>query len=840
MRSLLWRSSLRHLIHHPWHPLLSVVGIALGVAVVLAVELANFSARISFQHAIEQVSGHATHRIQGLSSGFSETVYSRLRVHLGIQDSAPVVTGFAEIETKPGLILQVLGVDLLTEGRFRDISMKNLSSSDPVSVVSILKDRNAAIVPSSLTRSKTLTLLAASKRLTLSPLILLDDPGLDGLIITDISTAQELFGLQGKLSYIDLILPEGRRGRKLSSDIQALLPQGLQITPALQRSQAVGNLSNSFSLNLTAMSLLAMLVGMFLIYNAVAFSVVQRRSQLGLLRALGVSRHEVFAIVLGEAFSLGILGTLIGSALGISLGSGLVDLVTRTINDLYYPLTVKTLSISAQSLLKVVVLGILVTILAACLPALEAANALPSAVLSRVYLETRWRAALPWLNLGGLLLFALGAATVFLYGSLVAGFGGLFLLILGCALLTPAGLLLISRILASSVKHSGLVLLMACRDIGSHLSRTGMAAAALTVAFSAAVGVGVMVDSFRSGVSAWLSDLLTADLYISAESYGTDAEFTPLDPQFIKRLSGLSDVMGISTFNHTHVLVNGQLTRLVITDLAPIAQSGYRFLAGEPRSAWNKFNLGEAVLISEPLAFRHNLAVDDRIALPTPEGLQEFPVVGIYRDYSSEHGRILLHRSAYNHYWHDYRVRSLAVYAHAQTNLAQLRNKIAALGHSYSGQALRIRSNREIRERSLRIFERTFTITSVLRVLAVGIAFVGVLSALMALQLDRIRDYATLRTLGMTSKEISQLISLQTTLMGCSAGLLAIPIGLLMAAILIYVINRRAFGWTMPVEVDIWLLIQCVLLAGLAAYLAGLYPAWRIGRTAPADALRAD
>ena len=837
MSSLLWRNSLRHLIYHPWQPLLSILGITLGVAVVLAVDLANFSARISFQHAVEQVSGRATHHIEGLTSGFSETVYTRLRVELGIQDIAPVVTGFAETENKPGLILQVLGVDLLAEERFRDRLLQDISSGDSASV-SILKERHAAIVPASLNQPQNLTLLAGSNRLTLYPLITLADPRFDGLVIVDISTAQELFERQGELSYIDLILPKGDRGRKLASDIQTLLPEDLRIVPALQRSQAVGKLSNSFSLNLTAMSLLALLVGIFLIYNAMAFSVIQRRSQLGLLRAIGVSRHRLFTLVLGEALLVGILGTLFGSILGIWLGSGLVNLVTRTINDLYYPLGVNTLSISALSFVKVILLGILGTTCAAWLPALEAAKAPPSAVLSRAYLESRWRAALPLLNLSGLLILTLGVATVFYHDSLVAGFGGLFLLILGCALLTPMGLLVISRILTPFAKWIGLPFLMACRDIGSHLSRTGMAAAALMVAFSAAVGVGVMVDSFRSGVSAWLYDLLNADLYISAESYGSDAEFTPLNHQFIEQLPTLSGVMEVSTFNHTSVLVNGQLTRLVIADLADTAQLGYQFLQGDPKTAWYAFNQEQAVLISEPLAFRHKLAIHDYIALATLDGPRKFPIVGIIRDYSSEHGRILIHRSTYNRYWGDARIRSLAVYTQANADITQLRNQIAALNDPE--HPLRIRSNRDIRERSLLIFERTFTITNVLRMLAVAIAFIGVLSALMALQLDRVRDYATLRILGMTSKEISRLISLHTTLLGCSAGLLAIPTGLLMAVILIEVINRRAFGWTLPLEVNPWLLCQCVMLAGLAAYLAGLYPAWRISRAVPAHALRTD
>jgi putative ABC transport system permease protein len=236
------------------------------------------------------------------------------------------------------------------------------------------------------------------------------------------------------------------------------------------------------------------------------------------------------------------------------------------------------------------------------------------------------------------------------------------------------------------------------------------------------------------------------------------------------------------------------------------------------------------------LAYRRQLAVGDALELPTDQGPRTFPIAGVFLDYGSEHGRILLHRSGYARYWREPSVGSAAAFAAPGENLAALRDRLQdRLGPI---QPLLIRSNRDIQSRTLDVFDRTFTITNVLRLLAILVAVVGVLSALLALQLERAREFAVLRATGMTAGEVGGLVSLQTGFMGAAAGLLAIPTGLLLAAVLIFVINRRAFGWSLPFEVNPLLLLETLALAICAALLAGLYPIWRMARARPAEALR--
>lgn len=833
MTPLIWRALLRHPLRHPWQLGLAILGIALGVAVVLAVDLANASARRSLELTMSRVTGKATHQIIGGPQGIPEAIYRDLRVDRGIRSAAPVVTGYLPRADRPGQLLQILGVDPFAEEPFRDPAADITGSR--FDLRALLLDTDAALLPRA--TGESVTLQGGARRFTLKRAGTLDGLELEGLIVTDISTAQKVLGRPGRLSHIDLILPDGSTGERLAAELRAWLPPDLRLENPDGRNQATRDLSAAFSLNLTAMSLLALVVGMFLIYNAMTFAVVQRRTLLGMLRALGASRRELLLGVLGEALLLGSAGTLLGGLLGLWLGSGLVHLVTRTINDLYYVLSVRDLFIDPWSLAKGAALGLLATLAAAWLPAWEAADTPAGAVISRAHLETRWRTALPRLALAGLTLFVSGGAVLVASRSLTVGFAGLFMLILGCALLTPPAVVGLARLNQPLTARLGLLAQMANRDVARHLSRTGIAVAALMVAFATTVGVGVMVDSFRGGVAIWIKDLLNADLYIAPpDSGGENTQI--LHPAALAALRHTPGVEAVSTYRRTMVELLGRPVQLLAVDLAPAAQNGYHLIDGDSNLAWRAFQTGESLLISESLAYRRQLKTGDSLELPTADGLHAFSIAGVFLDYGSEHGRILLHHSGYQRYWHDAAIGSAAIFVAPGESPAVVRERLQErLG---TLQPLMIRPNRDLQNVTLEIFDRTFTITNVLRLLAILVAVVGVLSALLALQLERAREFAVLRATGMTVREIGGLVSLQTGFMGAAAGLLALPTGLLLAVALIFVINRRAFGWSLPFQVSPLLLLETLALAIFAALLAGLYPMWRMARSRPAEALWAE
>jgi putative ABC transport system permease protein len=591
--------------------------------------------------------------------------------------------------------------------------------------------------------------------------------------------------------------------------------------------------------NLTALSLLALMVGLFLAYNTMTFSVVQRRATMGMLRALGVARAEIVAVVLAEALLLGLVATALGLGAGVALAGGLVRLVTRTINDLYFVVVVRDLAVSATVLAKGAALGIGATLLAALLPAVEASATAPGAAIQRAALEARARRAAPRAALvGGLVLLA-GAVIIAGAGrSLAWSYAGLFTVILSAALFTPIATIAAAQAAGPPLDRLlGLTGRMAARGVVAKLSRTGVAVAALMVAVSATVGVGVMIRSFRATVERWLETSLAADVYVSAPSLrtGRGGEST-LAPAVVERLRGTPGVASVGTLRGVRVLSEFGPTQLVALGIGRPSDRHFRFLDGDPDAVWPAFLDQGAAIVSEAYAYRHGLAAGRRVRLHTDRGEQAFPIAGVFVDYGSDQGVVMVSRRTYEMYWDDRGVSSLGIVIAPRADVAAVIDALRA--RAGGEQELLIRSNRALREASLEIFDRTFAITAVLRVLATAIAVIGVLSALMALQLERARELGVLRAQGLTSREVWRLTLAETGLLGAIAGALAVPVGIALALLLIRVINRRAFGWSIETVVPADVLLQAVGLAVLAALAAGIYPAWRMARTPPAPALR--
>lgn len=841
---LLGRSSLRHLRQHPWQVALSVLGIAVGVAVVVAIELANQSAERAFRVSTDQITGRATHQVVGGPAGLADEVYVALRRDLGIRTAAPVIEEYATVAAasgRPAELLHLVGIDPLAEAPFGR-SLAGGGDQDPAR---LLTEPGAALLATTSARRLGLTpgdelgilLDGRAGRIHLIGLLEGRGPGLEDLLVVDVASAQELLGCPGRLSRIDLVLPVGEEGRALVDRISAALPAGAQLLEAETRTATTAAMTDSFRLNLRALSLLALLCGTFLVYNTVSFSVLQRRQTLGRLRALGVTRRQILGQVLSEAAVLGLAGTAAGLVLGVVLGHGLVKLVTQTINDLYFVVTVRQLALPPSALAAGMLLGLGASLGAALAPAREATMASPRDVLSRAALEHRSLQRLPALALTGALLLAGGGLLLWPARPLWLSFGGMFAVILGCALLTPPATAWMMRGAAELARRrGGLLARMAARGVVASLSRTGVAMAALTVAVSMTVGVGVMIDSFRASVVRWLEYTLAADVYVSPVRPGHGGTRAPLPAELAARVAALPGVDRVNTLRRVQIDTPRGPVRLAAADLDQRGRDSFHLVRGEARAAWRAVSGKGAVLISEPFAFHHGLALGDSLELPTDRGLHRFAIAGVYRDYGSDQGVVVLDRGTYDRLWRDEGFTALAVFAAPGVDPETLLPRVRSL--TGSDGDTQVRSNRAIRELSLEIFDRTFLITGVLRLLAGAVAFLGVLGGLMALQLDRARELAVLRANGLTPRQVWRLVTAQTALMGLAAGLLSIPTGLLMAVIMTHVVNRRSFGWTVDLVLTPSVPLEALGLALAAALLAGIYPAWRMARTSPALALR--
>jgi putative ABC transport system permease protein len=839
---VLIRASLRYLTRHRWQSGLSVLGIALGVAVVIAVDIANESARRAFDLSVERVAGRATHQIESASGGIPDSVYADLRLGSGLDrilsEASPVVE--AAVRIGDGTYT-LLGLDLLAFSTLRGTglsiegaSLTRVLSHPGTLLLSARDARRLEVAPGDALR------LRVGEREVPAELVGIltsdQESSVEGLAIADIATAQELTNRLGIIDRIDLVLTA-----EDAAVLAEKLPPGLRLVESAQRSETLRQMTRAFQTNLTAMSLLAMLVGGFIIYNTMTFAVLQRRSLLGSLRTLGCTRAQLFALVLSEAMVFALAGALLGLALGILTGWGLVQLVTRTINDIYFALTVRELYITPLSIAKGVGAGVLITLVAALGPAIEAAGAQPRDVLRANSLERRGQRWVVGLGALGMALMVTGwLAAQIPSRSIGLGFVAILILILGFSLCVPALLraiaLLLTRVLGPI---GGIPALLAARGVAASITRTGIAAAALTVAISSTLGVGVMIDSFRSSLVIWLDNTLQSDIYVAAPSdTGTRAD-GKLPDELAVRLRALDGVAEISMGRSVRVEARaGSVLMLGVTS-SSVTPSGFSF-EGEPApDLWPRFQAGELILASEPYAYHHSVAVGDPVELFTNQGWRSFEIGGIFRDYGSDAGMLVMARDRYAALWDDEAISSIGIMVGEDADAAEVFARIRDLAEAEDA-AIYVSRNEQIREQSLEVFDRTFAITHVLRLLAIGVAFIGVLSALMALELERRRDYAIMRATGMTRPELTLLVLTQTSIIGLSAGLLAIPLGLVMADLLIEVVNLRSFGWTMELRIPPATLISGVLLAWFAALLAGVYPAARAARMDPAQGLRSE
>ncbi|HEY3186760.1 MAG TPA: ABC transporter permease, partial [Solirubrobacteraceae bacterium] len=715
-------------------------------------------------------------------SGVPEELYVHLR-NTGIRVVAPVVERDVSTLDAGGRTFHLFGIDPFAEAPFRSlVTSEPAGTTAPLATLltrpatAVLADTTAAQLGLHPGDTFWIRVGAHRHRLELAGVLTASDTlgarSIESLLVTDIATAQELTDAVGRLSHIDLLVPRGPAGGALLDRVRAALPAAAEIVPASSSARALEELSRGFSVNLRALSLLALFVGIFLIYNTMSFSVVQRRPLIGALRALGVTRGETWTMIMTEALALGALATAVGVPAGILLGGGLLRLVTRTINDLYVVVAVSELSIRPETLLTGAALGVGGTLVAALAPALEATRSTPRAALGRSTLETRTRALVPWSAWSGVALLAAGARVLALPGrSLAVSYAGLFTILLGAALLTPGATVAVvwaAQPLAGAA--FGVLGRMATRGVVAALSRTAVVMAALMIAVAASVGVGIMIESFRQSVVRWLESALQADVYVAAPSLVSSRTDATLDPELVARVRAAPGVAAVGTQRTVRVHTPSGTIRLIVLAVAPRGYRAFTLKEGSAATLTSTFADGGGVLVSEPFAYHRRLRVGDHVRLRTDAGEHDFPIAGIVYDYGSSEGVVMMGRATFDRFWNDRGLSALAVYAadpRAVDALVDTLRRVAGPEHD-----VLIRSNRALREASLEVFDRTFAVTTVLRVLAMVVAFVGVLSALMAQELERAREIGVLRALGLTPGQVWKLATAQTGFMGLVAGLL--------------------------------------------------------------------
>ncbi|HEY4439099.1 MAG TPA: FtsX-like permease family protein [Candidatus Elarobacter sp.] len=826
--------------------LVTVVAVALGVAIGLAIDLANATAVASFQSSVNVVSSKVNLQVLGVGRGFDERTILRVQQLPGVTYAEPTIEDSITVGARAGdpfsgEVLRVLGVDVL-----RPLpGAAPAPQSDPWTLV----NAHGAFVGERVARThrwrvgSTMRALAGDREVTLrvAGIIPAGTVGVDSSVVfVDVATAQELFDKIGLLDRID-IAADPARIATVQRAVAAAIPPGTRAIRPQTRTDEIARMLQSFRLNLEALAYVALLVGMYLIYNTVAISVVQRRSEIGTLRALGATRGAVFRSFVGEGALVGAAGSALGLAAGALLATIAVGAVSRTVDTIYVASHADAVAFGVFPFVKAFVLGVAASVAAAALPAFDAATTAPAITMRSEGFERRRPRFAARAAAAGVVCFALAAACTrlpALDGVPLFGYVAGLLIIGGGTLCTPLAVAVLARAAASLAARRPILGLAGANLAGAPL-RTAVAVASLTIAIAMMVAVAVLVASFRTTVVAWADETLRADLFVRPLALGdasTDARFSP---HVAARIAAVPGVGGVETLRAVEIPFRGRLTTLAATDLASIAgRTRLRLVAGPDLATLARTLPGSAsVLASEPFATKFGIAPGDRIVLPTPSGPATFTVAAIYNDYSSDAGVVLADLRTYRRLFHDGSVNSIAVYAAPGVDLDRLRGAIV---RATAPLRLDVETNRELRGLVIRVFDRTFAITYALDVIAITIAVLGVVSTLFALVLERRREFGLLRYLGVTRGGVRATVLTEAAGIGLLGATLGIGIGMLLALLLIFVINRQAFGWLIELHVPGAFLGETVALVVAAAVVAGIWPAGIAARIRTADAVRTE
>lgn len=837
---LFYRLILRPLFRQPARALLILFAVALGVAAVLAIDLAGDAAAGSFHSSIEALAGKDSFEVTA-AGGVPQAVVARLdtlpyalQVSPRIEDHAIVVAS--------GQSVPLIGVDMI--GAANDESLADISPAEIDEAIRHVNDPDAVWVTSGLAKSAgaRLQLLIDDHTNTYIVRGILPNSAQVGgdAILMDIDAAQLA---TGKLDRVDRILIGTPAQDDLAiwkSRLQAALPAGVLLQARGAETAANRRMLAAFRWNLRILSYIALLVGAFLIYSALSVSVVRRRPQIGVMRALGASRNAVLMAFLAEAAVFGTLGSLLALPLGRLLAAGAVRMLSTTVNALYVSSQPGTMGLTAGSVALALVVGIGASCLSALAPAREASMVPPTEAMARGRRDFDVQVQRKRDALFALLLALLGIAATQapeIGGKPVMGYLAALLFVAASALLTPLVVYGATALGANlSNRIAGVVGLLATRSLGGSLRRSSVLIAALATAVAMMTSVGIMVGSFRETVLTWMQNELPADLYLRPAGWSGGDQHPTMSPDIANRIAQVPGVAAVRRLRAYGIQYQGFPATLAGAQPNPPGETqSLRFLKGlRAADVLRELGSGNDAVVSEPFANKHHIHTGTTITLPLGEQKATFRVLGIFYDYGDEAGLILVDWNTLLRYLPDAAPSNLAVYLDPGANLQQTRTAIEkAIGKS----DVLVFSNGEIRRQGIRVFDQTFAITYALEAISVLVAVGGIAGSLASIVIDRRREFGVLRFLGATGKQIRRLILVEAGLIGLLASAIGFTLGVVLSLVLIFVINKQSFGWTIQFHWPITVLLPSVATVYVATVLAGLYPARLAVATNPIDVI---
>ncbi len=770
---------------------LSVCAITLGTALGIAVQLINTSAVAEFTRTARMLSGSADVIVRG--APFDEDLYSRIARMREVAVASPMI----ELDVKLAAhrdFVRVVGIDpfqssalqpLLGEGEHE----RNLLEPDTVVISDDIRERLDISV------GEQLVLQAASHAVSFSVIGILPPGSATSLVLLDIANVQWRLHMLGKINRIDIKLHEGvnpgqfRRCLNLPAGIYSALPD--------EDSGRASEVSRAYRVNLNMLSLVALFTGSFIVFSTQALSVIQRRRQFAVMRALGLSARSLTSLVLLEAFSIGIIGAAIGACLGIFVAHAALQTAGADLGAGYFKGMVSSIEIEPATLVLFFVLGVVAAAAGAFFPSLTANRISAAQALKAVDASEARR--IPAVPMGALVLMC-GIVAAFappVFALPLFGYAAIAFILIGAGLLTPA---LIERMLARLPRPRGAFATLALASLKANPRQTALSVFGIIAAFSVMAAMAIMIASFRESLSEWLTEVLPADVYVRAR--GDTAFLSEAQQDTLVKLDGVAKARFVRYYE---LLLEDGLRLTLIARENPNELPAIGTQVTPPSDvpgAW----------VSQAASDLHGFRRGETIWLPIAGSQAPFLIAGIWRDYARQTGAVAIERDLYVKLSGDKRANDAALWLEhgAEPEAVSLAIREAL------GDDLDVAASGELHLRSLQAFDRTFAVTYFLEAVAVLVGLLGVSAGFSARVLDRRSEFAVLRHLGAARRDILTMLACEGALSSTAGTVIGLVLGTALSVILIFVVNRQSFHWSMDMHFP-WLAIAALSLMMVAA-----------------------
>ena len=783
--------TLREWRHHPWRHAVALLAVALGVALASSVHIINESALAEFSAAVRSANGEPDLSLRGQRAGFDDALFDAVAVDEAVQHASPVleIDTFARSPQGVRLALRVVGIDALRVAPLaRDLLPAPAAGEDRF----VMLDPGAVFLNAA-ARDKLGARDGQRVALQSGPgwveLRVAGHVAIGGppMVVMDLDGAQRHFGLAGRLTRIDLRLEAGQSAQALLQRLP--LPPQVQASSGQQEGQRVSHLSRAYRVNLTVLALVALFVGAFLVYSVVSLSVAQRTPAFALLGVLGLTAGERRTMVAAECALLGLAGGVLGVTLGTGLAWAALHWLSGDLGGGYFPGVRPRLQLGAGAAVGFVVLGMLSALAGGWVPARQAARLVPAQALKGLG-SPGGQAPPAW---PGLLLLGAGTAMAFappVAGLPLAAYLSVATLLFGGVMLVPP--VVHALLFAWPVPRRALALLAWRR--AQFQRRTATAAVAGVVASLAlSVALTVMVTSFRGGVTRWLEDVLPADLYARSAGGAAANEQAWFDAGIVERAAALPGVQRVQ---------GARVRALELRPDLPAVALVTRALGNDPAAALPM--VGQAlpprpgetgVFVSEAMAALYGTRPGDTLTLPLGTQSLRVHVRGVWRDFARQFGTLAIDHADYQRLTGDTRLNEFALWLSPGADMARVQEGVRALVADPS--MIDFGSTAELRELSLRIFDRSFAVTYYLQAVAVAIGLVGIAASLSAQVLARRKEFGLLSHLGLTRGQVLRVVAGEAAAWLAAGVVVGLALGLAVSAVLVHVVNPQSFHWTM-------------------------------------------